>query len=126
MIQGWKEKRKHPRVRVHCPISFMSFDQLRIGETADLSLGGMKIQCRAILLKGQVYDFTVVMNGRAIYPKGRVVYLQNQPEFTYGAGVFFLHLSEEHQVQLSGFLSAQKLEQSPSHSCIEKGGRVGL
>lgn len=126
MIQGWKEKRKHPRVRVHCPISFMSFDQLRIGETADLSLGGMKIYCRAILLKGEVYDFTVVMNGRAIYPKGKVVYLQNTPEFTYGAGVLFLHLSKEHQNQLSGFLSVQKPEQSLSLSCLEKAGRVGL
>ncbi len=107
MIQPWKEKRRHPRFRVYCPISFISFDKLRLGETADLSLGGMRIHCRTILLKGETYEFTVVMNGHAISPKGKIVYIQSQPEFTYGAGVSFLPLSEEHENRLNGFLSAQ-------------------
>ena len=108
MNYPWKEKRSYPRFHVHCPISFICFDKLRIGETADLSLGGMKIQSRTMLLAGETYDFTVVINGRAISPKGRIVYLENHPEFTYGAGVSFVHLSEDHQSQLTGFLSTQK------------------
>jgi len=107
MSHPWREKRKYPRFRVCCPVSFISFDKLRLGETADISLGGMKIHCRSMLLKGETYEFTLVMNGRAISPTGRIVYLQSQPEFIYGAGVSFLYLSEEHHTQLHGFLTAQ-------------------
>lgn len=103
-----KEKRKHPRFQVHCPVSFIWFDKLRIGETADMSLGGMKIQSRYLLITGETYDFTVVMNGRSISPKGKIVYLQDQPEFAYGAGVSFVQLSEDHQSQLNRFLSTRK------------------
>lgn len=106
MTQGWKEKRKYPRFQFSCPISFICFNKLRIGETADICLGGMKIQSRYLLFTGETYDFTVVMNGRAISPKGKVVYLENQPEFSYGAGVSFVHLSEDQQNQLDTFLMA--------------------
>jgi len=109
MTQHWKEKRRYPRYPIHCPVSFMSFDELRFGETEDLSLGGMKIYSRTVLLEGKTYDFIVVMNGRAITPKGKIVYLQSQRTFTYGAGVSFLHLSEDHQNRLSGFLSVQRV-----------------
>lgn len=108
MIQVWKEKRKYPRSQVNCPVSFICFNKLRIAETADLSLGGMKIQSRYMLFMGKTYDFTVVMNGRAISPKGKIVYIENQPEFIYGAGISFVQLSEDHQNQLNGFLSAKK------------------
>jgi c-di-GMP-binding flagellar brake protein YcgR len=107
MTEGWKEKRKHARFQVSCPISFIFFDKLRIGETADISLGGMKIQSRYLLFTGETYDFTVVMDGRAISPKGKVVYLENHPEYSYGAGVSFVHISEDHHSQLSSFLSAK-------------------
>lgn len=108
MIQEWQEKRKHPRFRVNCPVSFICFDKLKIGETQDLSLGGMKIQSRYMFFTGETYDFTVVMNGHSISPRGKIVYIENQPEFTYGAGVSFLQLSEDHQNQLNGFLLAKK------------------
>lgn len=107
MIHGWEEKRKYPRFPVHFPVSFLCYDNLRIGETSDLSLGGMKIQSHYMLYTGEIYDFTVVMNGRAISPKGRVVYTETQREFTYGAGVSFVHLSEDHQKRLNGVLSHQ-------------------
>ena len=107
MAQGWEEKRRYPRLQINCPISFICFDKLRIGETADISIGGMKIQSRYLLFTGETYDFTVVMNGRAISPKGKVVYLQNQPEYSYGAGVSFVHISEDHQSQLTSFLSVK-------------------
>jgi hypothetical protein len=68
MAEGWSERRKYPRFHVTCPISFVCFDKLRIGETSDLSEGGMKIQSRYILFTGETYDFTVVMNGRSISP----------------------------------------------------------
>ncbi len=68
----------------------------------------MKIQSRYMMFSGEIYDFTVIMNGRAISPKGKVVYLDHQPELTYGAGVSFLHLSEEHRNQLDAFLTAQQ------------------
>jgi c-di-GMP-binding flagellar brake protein YcgR len=104
MGQVWKEKRRYARFEVNCPISFICSNKLRIGETADLSQGGMKIQSRYLLFAGETYDFTVVMNGQAISPKGKVVYLENQLEFTYGAGVSFVHMSEDHQAQLNSFL----------------------
>ncbi len=109
MVQGWEEKRRYPRFQINCPISFICFDKLRIGETADISIGGMKIQSRYLLFAGETYDFTVVMNGRAISPKGKVVYLENQPEYSYGAGVSFVNISEDHQSQLTSFLSAKSL-----------------
>ena len=108
MIQNWKEKRRYPRFKVNCPVSFICFDKLKIGETQDLSLGGMKIRSRAMLFKGETYDFTVVMNGHTISPRGRIVYIETRPEFTYGAGISFLHLSEDHQTHLDGFLSAKE------------------
>ncbi|MBW2059426.1 MAG: PilZ domain-containing protein [Deltaproteobacteria bacterium] len=104
MAQGWKEKRRYPRFRVNCPISFICFSKLRIGETSDISLGGMKIQCRYFLLPAETYDFTVVVRGRAISPRGRVVYLATQGEFGYEAGVCFVGISEEHQKHLASFL----------------------
>ncbi len=108
MAEGWLERRRYPRFHVTCPISFVCFDKLRIGETSDISKGGMKIQSRYILFTGETYDFTVVMNGRSISPRGKVVYLENQPEFTYGAGVSFVQISEEQEDQLSAFLSAKE------------------
>lgn len=107
MAQARVEKRKYPRFQVQCPISFICFDKLRIGETADISLGGMKIQSRYLLFTGETYDFTVVMNGQAISPKGKVVYLESRPEYTYGAGVSFVHLSDDQQSRLSSFLSTK-------------------
>lgn len=107
MAQSWKEKRKYPRFPLHCPISFICFNKLRIGETSDLSLGGMKIQSRYMLFTGETYEFTVILNGHTINPKGRVVYLENHPELTYGAGVSFLHLSEDQKNQLNAFLTAK-------------------
>jgi len=98
----------HIRQRVRCPVSFVSFDKLRIGETIDLSVGGMKITCRAILLKGESYDFTLVMNGNAINPRGRVVRLETHPEFSYSAGVCFVQLPAGHLEKLSGFLSTEE------------------
>ncbi len=108
MVDDRKERRKYPRFDINCPISFICFDKLRIGETSDLSQGGMRIQSRYILFTGETYDFTLVMNGRSISPKGKVVYLENMPEFTYGAGVSFIHISEDHQNELNAFLSAKE------------------
>ena len=107
MSQAWSEKRRYPRFQINCPISFICFDKLRIGETSDISLGGMKIQSRYLLFTGETYDFTVVMNGQAISPRGRIIYLENRPEYSYGAGVSFVQMSEDHQSQLSSFLSAK-------------------
>ena len=107
MAQGWEEKRRYPRFQVNCPISFICFNKLRIGETSDISCGGMKIQSRYLLFAGETYDFTVVMNGHAISPRGKVVYLENRPEFTYGAGVSFENMSEDHQTQLNEFLAVK-------------------
>ena len=108
MIQYDKEKRRHPRFKVNCPVSFICYNKLRVGETTDLSLGGMKIQSHSVIFMGETYHFTVVMNGHAISPKGKVVYVENHPEFTYGAGVSFFHLSDDHRNQLDGFLSARQ------------------
>ncbi len=108
MSDKWKERRRYPRFQINCPVSFICFDKLRIGETSDLSQGGMKIQSRYILFTGETYDFTVVMNGRSISPKGKVVYLENQPEFTYRAGVSFVQISDDQQNQLGAFLSAKE------------------
>jgi c-di-GMP-binding flagellar brake protein YcgR len=116
MIHEGKNKRKYQRFHVHCPISFICFNKLRIGETENLSLGGMKIQSRYLLFKGEIYDFTVVMHGRAINPRGKVVYLENQREFTYSAGVSFVHLSEDHQNQLNAFLSAPNQDEPTKRS----------
>lgn len=115
MAYPGKEKRRHPRFQVHCPISFICFGKLKIAETADLSLGGMKIRSRYMLLTGETYDFTVVIDGRAISPRGKIVYLETRPEFTYGAGVSFVHMPEGHQNRLSGFLSARKPCDSEAH-----------
>jgi len=108
MAQGWEEKRKYARFQINCPISFICFDKLRIGETSDLSRGGMKIQSRYLLFAGETYDFTVVMNGQAISPRGKVVYLEKRPEFSYGAGVSFVNMSEEYQTRLSAFLASTR------------------
>jgi hypothetical protein len=61
-----------------------------------------------MLLAGETYNFTVVLNGHAISPKGKIVYLENQPEFTYGAGISFVQLSEDHESHLNGFLSTRE------------------
>jgi hypothetical protein len=108
MLQLQKEKRKHPRHQINCPVSFIFFDNLKIGETSDLSLGGMKLHSRYLLFIGETYDFTVVMNGRSINPRGKVVYIENQPHFKYGTGVSFVQMSEDQSNQLSGFLSTQE------------------
>ncbi|NIO04556.1 MAG: hypothetical protein GTN74_08055 [Proteobacteria bacterium] len=108
MIQAHTEKRKHPRYPLKCPVSFIFFNNLKIGETSDLSLGGMKLRSRYMLFTGETYDFTVVVNGHAINPKGKIVYIENQPQFTYGTGVSFVDMSKDHHSRLSGFLSGQK------------------
>jgi c-di-GMP-binding flagellar brake protein YcgR len=102
------EKRKHPRIHVCCPVSFLSFDDLRIGETADLSLGGMRLHSRTVVIQGETYTFTIVVNGRAITPKGRVVYIYSHPELVYRAGISFIYMSEDHKRDLTGFLSSQR------------------
>ena len=102
------EKRKSPRFKVNCPVSFICFDKLKLGEVVDLGLGGMKIQSRYILFAGETYDFMVVINGQAIQPKGRVVYSENRPEFAYGIGISFLNVSDDTQSKLNAFLSARQ------------------
>ena len=49
MIPHEKEKRRHPRFKVNCPVSFICYNKLRIGETTDLSRGGMKIQSHSMI-----------------------------------------------------------------------------
>ncbi|NIQ38871.1 MAG: AAA family ATPase [Proteobacteria bacterium] len=102
------QKRKFPRFEVNCPVSFLSFDRLSIGETVDIGLGGMKIKSRNLLFKGETYDFTLTMNGQTISPTGKVVNIENQPELAYGANVSFLRLPKDQESQLHGFLSARK------------------
>ncbi|NIO05312.1 MAG: hypothetical protein GTN74_12085 [Proteobacteria bacterium] len=106
MIQDRREKRTYPRFQINCPVSFFSFDQLGIAETLDLSLGGMKIRSRCMLFINETYDFMIIVGGRAISPKGRVLRIENQLEFNYEAGVSFLDLIDHHRNQLNGFLSA--------------------
>ena len=101
------QKRRYPRLQVNCPVSFVSFNKLRIAETLDLSLGGMKIQSPDVLLTGETYDFTLIVAGCPISPRGKVVRVESRAELAYGANVSFLHLPDDHQNQLNGFLSAQ-------------------
>jgi hypothetical protein len=100
------EKRKSPRFKVNCPVSFICFDKLKLGEVVDLGPGGMKIESRYILFAGETYDFMVVIDGQAIPSRGKVVYSENRPEFTYGIGVSFLKIPEGIQSKLTAFLSA--------------------
>jgi hypothetical protein len=108
MIYDWIEKRKHPRFRLNCPVSFISSDKLRIVETSDLSLGGMKIQSRHVLLIGETYNFIVVIKGQGLNPKGRVIHIQTQPGLTYGVGVSFAKLSKANKARLNRFLSTYR------------------
>lgn len=108
MIQNRKERRKHPRSQVNCPVSFFSSGKLRIAETLDLSLGGMRIQSRHVLFVGETYDFTVVIRGQGLYPKGRVAHVQTQSGLTYGVGVSFVELSKANKARLNRFLSTYK------------------
>jgi hypothetical protein len=108
MIQDFTERRMHPRFEVNCPVSFFSSDKLRIAETLDLSLGGMKIQSRHVLFIGETYDFTVVIKGRGLNPKGKVAHIRTQPGLTYGVGVSFVKLSKPNKARLAKFLSTYR------------------
>ena len=99
-------RRGYPRFQVCCPVSYLSFNKLKIAETLDVGFGGMKIQSRNILLEGETYDFTVSINGRTIGPKGKIVHIENRPESCYEANVSFSHLPKNDHNQLEGFLSA--------------------
>jgi len=99
------ERRRYPRFQVNCPVSFLSFDRLKTGETLDLGLRGMRIESRSMLFAGEIYDFTLIVNGDVIAPKGKIVHVDNQSESdNYGANVSFMHLSENHLKRLGHFL----------------------
>jgi flagellar biosynthesis protein FlhG len=99
------ERRRYPRFQVNCPLSFVSFDRLKTGETLDLGLKGMRIESRSMLFAGEIYDFTLIVNGDVIAPKGKVVHVENRSELDhYGAHVSFMHLSENHLKRLGHFL----------------------
>ena len=99
------ERRRYPRFQVNCLVSFLSFDRLKTGETLDLGLRGMRIQSRSILFAGETYDFTLIVNGDVITPKGKIVHVEDRSELDcYGACVSFMDLSENHLKRLGHFL----------------------
>jgi hypothetical protein len=69
----------------------------------------VKVKSRYFLSTGETHNFTIVMNGRSITPRGGIVYVQSQPEFAYGVGVSFAHLSEDNRHQLGWFLVSQQI-----------------
>jgi len=99
------DRRRYPRFQVNCLVSFLSFDRLKTGETLNLGLRGMRIQSRTILFAGEIYDFTLIVNGDVVTPKGKVVHVEDRPGLDrYGACVSFMDLSENHLKRLGHFL----------------------
>jgi c-di-GMP-binding flagellar brake protein YcgR len=105
MVQKWVEKRRYPRFSVSYPVSYLAADKLKIAETLDLSLGGMKIHSLHRLCVDETYAFTIVIEGRAISPMGKVVHTQPRQGFAHGVGVSFSRLTRAHRKRLNTFLS---------------------
>ncbi len=104
IVQYSRERRRYQCFLVNRPVSFLSFKRLVFAETSNLSLAGMKIRSRSFPFTGETYEFAILVNGSAIRSRGRIVRVENQPKFTYGANVSFTYLPENDRNQLSAFL----------------------
>jgi hypothetical protein len=94
-----KEKRKHPRAKIVCPVIIENNRNIISGETQDISAGGAYIKCRSPLRRPEVNMYmSVSLLSPRIRAMGEVVRSDvlgsAKKGGCYGIGVRFVAISD--------------------------------
>ena len=89
------ERRKHPRVKIYYPLSFVCTDekgsivQQNIGVVLNISQGGILIETANSVFSKYVSLTTVDLNRNVIEVKGKVAYCKENESTKYRVGISF-------------------------------------
>ena len=89
------ERRKHPRVIIYHPLSFVCTDekgsivQQNMGTVLNISQGGILIETANSVFSKYVSLTTVDLNGNVIEVKGKVAYCKKNESTKYRVGISF-------------------------------------
>ena len=101
------EKRKNPRVDVRWPIKITTDDTQIEGETVNISLDGMEINCDDPLPFNEVLRISIEpLNQSGITLSGKVIWSDNydmDEGKSFAVGVSFLEISDEDQHRFAQF-----------------------
>jgi c-di-GMP-binding flagellar brake protein YcgR len=99
-----EEKRQSPRVKVHAPVQIRSDtgNAPILGQTADLSLGGVYIEMLFTLEVGTQLDISLQIGESTVLAAGEVVTCDR----TVGNGIRFVRMLPEDRQELYDFLQA--------------------
>lgn len=103
------ERRKHTRIKVRWPITIVTDDSTIEGETRDITVVGMFINCKKPLELNETYRISVIPpNQQSIELTCKVLWsnlYSTDGENTYGMGFCFVRVSDEDSHLLSDVLS---------------------
>ena len=96
-----EEKRKHPRIDIHWPVSMETSGGTMLGEVKDISIGGAFICCEKPLPVGEVFRLTMIgPDNEPVIATAKVVWSNvNVPKekvVNRGMGVQFIKMSDRH------------------------------
>jgi hypothetical protein len=99
-MNGFIEKRQHPRTDVRWPIKVSVNDNLIDGETMNIALNGISICCDEPLPLNEVVEISIEpIDDQAIVISGKVVWADvygiADKNNTYGMGICFVEISEK-------------------------------
>ena len=89
------EKRKHPRVKVYYPISYVCTDekgsivQQNMGVALDISQSGILIETADSIFCKYISLTSVDLNGNVIEVKGKIAYCKKNKSTKYRVGISF-------------------------------------
>ena len=121
-----KERRKHPRAKIVCPVIMENNRNIMSGETQDISAGGAYIRCRS---RPKPVEVSIYVSVSLLSPRIRamaevvrsdILGSANGVEY-YGIGVRFVAISDEGRELISLELQDTKLSPrtttpvSPTH-----------
>ena len=105
-----RERRRHKRFELSLAMAYqwgMMKDTLR---TADLSLGGVKIQTDIPIPIDERFDLTILLGNEAIKPMGKVVRSSPSSNRKYDVGICFETISHQCLKRLERFLQGITLK----------------
>ncbi|NIQ89081.1 MAG: PilZ domain-containing protein [Deltaproteobacteria bacterium] len=106
-----REKRKHPRIEVGCPVTIMTTEVDIDGEIENISAGGAYIRCRMLLFENDIFLMGIWdLEGEPLWIGAEVVWTNvtrtpdPEPD-PIGMGVRFTTISDEGQRLLANIVS---------------------
>jgi hypothetical protein len=102
-----RERRRHIRIQTLGPVLYSESirPKPKIGSAIDLGLGGVAIETRHPLVKGELLEISIALGSRAVHGSGKVVYVERRRGKRFRAGVRFHEITDEDRRFLDKYIS---------------------